>query len=389
MWVFFSAKGEIDDEEEYQNLHDEIDRNGTGFRITFQFIVGKSQDFVSHNFGSLDITKKFYCPYIFIDPPNQYSVDWAEGDWQLALSQAKIRSSATSGMVVAIVHPTQLRAAYDAMLAVVSPEYVPHVMTVNLKHGEKRTDFPRHALLVLVHFWGDIAPAAFNVGEASSTFSGVSHGGLPNDLTIDTSFLKHGLTDVIHLPKVNFWRKKEVIVTGGGLPLPTPVASTSGSAQPAVDNMQRPLELYLYFLIGFKFPACINPGHCYVFDLCCGSGSASLAASMCSHHSIGIDSDAEKIAQCQIRLKEDAGHWTRAIKGLERAPDFFMARTQKMSAQNQPNETILKKHPWMQVETLQNRIQQSMRGEETEHEGGGDDGDGEMQEPTGTAESID
>ena len=54
-------------------LHDEIDRNGTGRRITFQFIVGKSQDFVFQNFGSLDITKTFYAPYIFIDPPAQYS----------------------------------------------------------------------------------------------------------------------------------------------------------------------------------------------------------------------------------------------------------------------------------------------------------------------------
>lgn len=88
-------------------------------------------------------------------------------------------------------------------------------------------------------------------------------------------------------------------------------------------------------------------------------------------------------------MKEDAGHWTRAIKGLERAPDFFMARTQKMSAQNQPNEAILKKHPWMQVETLHNRIQQAMRGEETEYEGASEDVDAEMPEPTGTAPSID
>jgi hypothetical protein len=46
----------------------------------------------------------------------------------------------------------------------------------------------------------------------------------------------------------------------------------------------------------------------------------------------------------------------------------------------------------MQVDTLQNRMQQAMRGDEPEHEGGGDDGDATMEPepPTGTtAESID
>ena len=236
-------------------------------------------------------------------------------------------------MVVAIVHPTQLRHAYDAMLAVVSDEYVPHVMTVNLKHGVKKSDFPRHALLVLVHFWGDLAANTTGVGEASSTASGPAIGSLPNDLTIDTSFLKHGLTDVIHLPRVNVWRQRFVPTTA------SPFAPSSSSSQPPpVDDMQRPLELYLYFLVGFKFPSCIHPGHCYVFDLCCGSGTASLAASMCSHHSIGIDTDTEKIAQCKIRLREDAGNWTTAVKGVHRAPDFFMARSLKMSKQNLPSD---------------------------------------------------
>jgi hypothetical protein len=66
-----------------------------------------------------------------------------------------------------------------------------------------------------------------------------------------------------------------------------------------------------------------------------------------------------------------------------------MARTQKMYAQNQPNEAILKKHPWMQVETLHNRIQQALRGEEADDEGAGEDVDAEMPEPTGAAPSID
>ena len=238
-----------------------MDCNGTDRRITFKFIAGRAQDFVTEKFGSLDITRQFYAPYIFIDPPAQYSHDWAEGDWHLVFSQAKIRSSATSGMVVAIVHPiqitlvlnhcdknpTQLRHAYDAMLAVVSEDYVPHVMTVNLMHGVKKSDFPRHSLLVLVHFWGDLAAANFGAGEASSSVSGAAHGGLPNDLIIDTSFLKHGLTDVIHLPRVNVWRQRPVRTTG------VPFASTSSSAQPPpVDDMQRPLELYLYFLVGFN-----------------------------------------------------------------------------------------------------------------------------------------
>ena len=77
---------------------DAMDRNGTGLRITFKFIPGRAQDFVSEQFGALDITRTFYAPYIFIDPPAQYSINWAEGDWSLALSKAKTRSSATSGM---------------------------------------------------------------------------------------------------------------------------------------------------------------------------------------------------------------------------------------------------------------------------------------------------
>ena len=332
----------------------------------------------------MDITRKFYAPYIFIDPPAQYSIDWAEGDWSLALSQAKIRSSATSGMVVAIVHPTQLRHAYDAMLAVISEEYVPHVMTVNLMHGVKKSDFPRHALLVLVHFWGDVAANTTGSVEASSTASGPAIGSLPNDLTIDTSFLKYGLTDVIHLPRVNVWRQRPVQTAG------VPFASASSSALPApVDDMQRPLELYLYFLVGFKFPSSFNPGHCYVFDLCCGSGSASLAASMCSHHSIGIDTDPDKIAQCKIRLREDSGNWTTAVKGVHRAPDFFMARSQKMSAKNQPGEAILKKHPWMQVETLHHRLQQSIRGEGDDEDEDDEENDEELREAFGATQSVD
>ena len=357
---------------------DAMDRNGTGLRITFKFIPGRAQDFVSEQFGALDITRTFYAPYIFIDPPAQYSINWAEGDWSLALSKAKTRSSATSGMVVAIVHPTQLRHAYDAMLAVVSDEYVPHVMTVNLMHGVKKTDFPRHSLLVLVHFWGDLAASTSGAFDGSSTVSGAAIGSLPNDLTIDTSFLKHGLTDVIHLPRVNFWRQR-VVQTAG-----VPFASSSTSAMPPlVDDMQRPLELYLYFLVGFKFPSSIHPGHCYVFDLCCGSGTASLAASMCSHHSIGIDTDADKIAQCKIRLREDAGNWQNAVKSVHRAPDFFMARSQKMSAINQPDDKTLKKQPWLPVDTLHHRLYQSLHGEVHDDEGGDEDDDADMQDALG------
>jgi hypothetical protein len=282
------------------------------------------------------------------------------------------------------VHPTQLRHAYDAMLAVVSDEYVPHVMTVNLVHGVKKTDFPRHSLLVLVHFWGDLAASTSGAFDGSSTVSGAAIGSLPNDLTLDTSFLKHGLTDVIHLPRVNVWRQRPVQTSG------VPFASSSTPAMPPpVDDMQRPLELYLYFLVGFKFPSCINPGHCYVFDLCCGSGTASLAASMCSHHSIGIDTDADKIAQCKIRLREDAGHWQNAVKGFQRAPDFFMARTSKMSATNLPDDNSLKKQPWMPVETMHHRLLQSINGDVRDEEGGDEDDDAEMPDALGGLDSQD
>ena len=190
-------------------------------------------------------------------------------------------------MVVAIVHPTQLRHAIDAMLAVVSDEHVPHVMTVNLMHGVKKTDFPRHSLLVLVHFWGDLAASTSGAFDGSSTVSGAAIGSLPNDLTIDTSFLKHGLTDVIHLPRVNFWRQR-VVQTAG-----VPFASSSTSAMPPlVDDMQRPLELYLYFLVGFKFPSSINPGHGYVFDLTFYAASVHPAGATIITNHCGTDATA-------------------------------------------------------------------------------------------------
>ena len=352
-------------EDDADTFPDQMDRNGTGLRITYKFINGRVQDFATSPLGELEVSRKFYAPYIFIDPPSKFTSNWESGDWQLALGAAKSRSSSTSGMVVAIAHPTQVAFAFDAMLQVISSEYVPHVMTANLNHSVKRSDFPRHSLLLVVSFWGD--PAIAGTSRAATSTSSVWGGGaLPNDLKLDNNFLKFGLTDVIQLPRVEVWTQNLTISTA------TPFVSLEAKRQP-VDTEQRPLDLYLYFLVGFKFPNCMQAGACCVFDLCCGSGTASLAANLCSHNAIGIDTDAYKIQQCQLRMMQDHGHWSKAVKRSALAPDFFMSKTMKMSLNNLPTDQVLKANGWMAVETFPDRLYGSLNNAGAEEEGEEDD----------------
>ena len=324
---------------------DSLDRNGTGKRIQFKFLKAKAQTWFSVEHEELRLDQILNCPYIFIDPPSGVSQHWNLDDWKVALAGAKTRTSAPQGMAVAIAHPTQVAACFEAMRVSISEDYIPHIMTCNIEASKVVVnDFPRKSFLVLVQFWG---PARVESRQASSSPSAPSQPGmskLPMHLVLSDSFLQFGLTDVIMLPKPHFWMAE------------APRKNVVGFKPGVVDHNARPLELYLYFLNGFLFPGANVPGTVTVFDLCAGSGTASLAASMCSMHSLGIELDALKVHNCKLRLYRDVITVAKYIKPNVRAHDYFVSRTRKISDIN-PLDDEEQKLNWMPVDSFLDRLQ--------------------------------
>ena len=326
--------------------HDEIDRNGTGKRIQFKFLQAQTQKWFGIEHPELRLDSTLNCPYIFIDPPSGVSTNWTLDDWKVALAGAKTRTSAPQGMVVAIAHPTQVAACFEAMRVSISEDYIPHIMTCNIDNSKVVVnDFPRKSLLVLVQFWG---PARINEsGQSSSSSTAPSQSGmnkLPLHLILSDSFLQFGLTDLIMLPKPQFWQAE------------APPKSVVGFKPGVVDINARPLELYLYFLNGFLFPGANVPGTVTVFDLCAGSGTASLAASMCSMHSLGIEIDLVKVHNCKLRLYRDVMSVHQYLKSNVKAHDYFVQRPRKITDNHFLDDDEQKKN-WMQVDSFLDRLQ--------------------------------
>ena len=348
---------------------DALDRNNTGKRIQFKFVQAKVQDWFTTAFDELALDTMFNCPYIFIDPPSGVSQNWILDDWSAALMGAKTRTNAPQGMVVAIAHPTQVGACFDAMRSCISEDYIPHVITCNIDNGRVLVhDFPRKSFLVLVQFWG----AARVESSAASSSSSSSQSGmnkLPMHLVLSDSFLEFGLTDVIMLPKPQFWISE------------APPTKQIGFKPGVVDHNARPLELYLYFLNGFLFPGATVAGTVTVFDLCAGSGTASLAASMCSMHSLGIEMDAVKVYNCKNRLYKEVMTVDKYIRASIKAHDYFVQRPRKINDNNPLQEDELNKN-WIQVDSFLQRLQMAntTKSKKSKQEVPSEEQDAEMEE---------
>ena len=96
-----------------------------------------------------------------------------------------------------------------------------------------------------------------------------------------------------------------------------------------------------------------------VFGLCCGSGTASLAASYYGYQSVGIDNDKEMIEQCNYRMEHAASTIEGAINTSIEVFDQFM--TNYSQFEEPPPGALAKRIPgqWMKRETFMDRFKAS------------------------------
>ena len=314
----------------------------------------------------LPTTYKMQAPYIFLDLPIQFGDTFSQNNIGDFLVAAKGRTSAAAGMVVISCTVDQVPIVKTS-LKIVYKEYMPSVLTVFTKQPHhdntlRPNKFPASSYFAVVTFWGTFSQASSSASSQSRLLTEVDDGSrtasFPDEVQVNLGFLKNNLTDIILMPKAKPWKKLICINDRGLIAQESSSTMTFKPSGVVVCASAKPLEFYLYFLKGFQFSTSLQ-ADTTVFDLCCGSGTASLAASYCGYVSVGIDNDKEMIDQCKYRMQHASESIEAAINTSIEVFDQFM--TNYSQFEEPPPGALAKRIPgqWMKRETFMDRFKAS------------------------------
>ena len=288
-----------------------ITRNPNFGPVPFRFVRGDVAQFHEDLFGRSETapqfsgihhSARFEATHMFLDLPADFSPDFTPDHIEKSLSSAKIRTSAPSGIVVVSCSFLQVGVVIPKLIEVF-PWYNPKVITVYVRSplGNSQNSFPQQSFAAVVSFWGEW-PDMDTIGSAGEDRSATErYDNFPNDIIVDnqpdSGFTQFGFSDMIMVPPAIKWKKHESKIVGGGV-IPQYIATKS-----AVCEQAKPMEFYHYFLQAFQFTQTERRNQ-MVFDLCCGSGTASVVATVMGMGAIGIDKDLEMCQQAHIRMME-------------------------------------------------------------------------------------
>ena len=290
-------------------FEDSVERNSLLGPVPFRFVRGDVAKFHEDLFGRSDKaplfagilqSAKFEATHIFLDLPPEFNPDFTEETLEKSLSAALIRTSAPTGIVVVSCTFLQVGKVVPKLLEVF-PSFNPKVITVYVRtpKSNPKDQFSQSSFAAVVSFWGQWSNMD-TIGTGGDRSATERYDTFPIDtqvdVQLDSGFSQFGFSDMIIVPPAIRWKKREEKIVSGQIPQNIPTKFL-------VCDQAKPVEFYHYFLQAFQF-ATTERRNAMVFDLCCGSGTASVVATVMGMGAIGIDKDLEMCQQAHIRMME-------------------------------------------------------------------------------------